>query len=89
MTHSISVVSSELRVTLGVCACVCGKWRCGPAWGVSEHAGESHAGCSLGSLLMDFNLDTWRSTLFFSRSSLTMELHILALRDIFYFISSR
>lgn len=61
-THPVSFVGSELRVNVCVCvgACVCvfaclsGNWRCGPIWGVSKQAGESHAGCSLSSVLMEF-----------------------------------
>lgn len=64
-THPVSLVGSELRVTVcvcvclyeRVCACLSGNWRCGPIWGVSKQAGESHAGCSLGSVLMEFNPD--------------------------------
>lgn len=40
-----------------VCACLSGNLRCGTIWGVSKQAGESHAGCSLASVLMEFNLD--------------------------------
>lgn len=40
-----------------VCACLSGNCRYGSIWGVSKQAGESHAGCSLGSVLMEFNPD--------------------------------
>lgn len=64
-THPVSLVGSELRVTVcvcvcryeRVCACLSENWRCGPIWGVSKPAGERHAGCSLGSALMEFNPD--------------------------------
>lgn len=47
-THPVSLVGSELRVTVCVCVSVClhvyrGIGRCGTIWGVSELAGESHA----------------------------------------------
>lgn len=47
-THPVSLVGSELRVTVCVCASVClhvyqGIGRYGTIWGVSEQAGESHA----------------------------------------------
>ncbi len=38
-----------------VSACLSVNRRWGPIWGVSKQAGESHAGCSLGSVLMEFN----------------------------------
>lgn len=44
-------------VCMCVRACLSGNWRCGTIWGVSKQAGESHAGCSLGSVLMEFNPD--------------------------------
>lgn len=40
-----------------VFACLSGNWRYGTIWGVSKQAGESHAVCSLGSVLMEFNPD--------------------------------
>lgn len=66
-THPVSLVGSELRVTLCVCAIVCTSvclhFYQGTGYkglfgeSQSRQAGESHAGCSLGSVLMEFNLD--------------------------------
>lgn len=85
-THRVSLVGSELRVTvcvcallvnLCVCACLSGSLRCGPIWGVSKEAGERHACCSLGSSLMQFN-PVFSSPLS-SQCSIIVDLFILAL----------
>lgn len=87
-THPVSLVGSELRVTVRVCvwlcecvcACLSGNWRCGPIWGVSKRAGESHAGCSLSSVLMEFNPDL--SSPRSSQCPIIMGLLILALHSV-------